>query len=529
MSAFETETIGLVLGMVGSSLGGLRWLRVAQREHYLAGSVSRFALRWWLPATSVANTALFVVSFLAAEVTVRSDIPTLLKLSLVLLAVICALLLPLGLSLRGRTSKLALTARLKRLGLTANLLALLLMVVGIFLHLPYLVDAVVPLLYPLLVDLALWMLAPVEARSLTRFVVKAEEKLRRIDPKVVAVTGSFGKTTTKNFIFSLLSESLRCSVTPASFNNRGGLARSVNETLDESTEIFVAEMGTFARGEIADLCAWIHPDVAVICALGPVHLERFGSEDEILRAKLEITTDPEVVVVCVDYPKLALAANELELKGKRVWRVSEFDFGAKVSVRTNDEGEFVVYHEQRRIGALPQGDVPAGNVGCAVAVALEVGLDTDTIAKGLSRLTSSPNRLTSQVVSESGIEVLDDTYNSNPAGARRALAALDRRRLSGKRATVVTPGMVELGDRQFVENFRLGRAVAEIASTVIVVGRTNRRALDAGLAEGLAEGVSSATQVIHVRTREQAVAWVRSHLGEFDAVLYENDLPDHFP
>ncbi len=529
LSGFESALVGLVLGAVGCVVGGLRWLRVAQREHYIAGSVHRFALRWWLPSTNVVNSVVYILAFLASEATVRSDLSRSIKLLLIAFSVACALAFPLGLRLRGRTSKLALTARLKRLGLMANALAVLVMALAAAIHLPYLFDGIVPLLYPFFVDGALWLLAPIEARDLTRFVVRAEEKLRRIDPKVVAVTGSFGKTTTKNFIFSLLSESMRCTVTPASFNNRGGLARSVNETLDESTEIFIAEMGTFARGEIADLCSWIHPDIAVICALGPVHLERFGSEDEILRAKLEITTDPEVVIVCIDYPKLALAANELEASGKRVWRVSEFDFGAKVSVRTNDEGEFVVYHEQRRIGSLPQADAPAGNIGCAVAVALELGIDADVIAKGLQRLTASPNRLTSTIVSSSGVEVLDDTYNSNPAGARRALAALDRRRQGGKRATVVTPGMVELGDRQYLENLRLGRSIAEVATTAIVVGTTNRRALDEGLAERTAEGGALVTQVVHVRTREQAVAWVRAHLGDLDTVLYENDLPDHFP
>jgi UDP-N-acetylmuramoyl-tripeptide--D-alanyl-D-alanine ligase len=137
----------------------------------------------------------------------------------------------------------------------------------------------------------------------------------------------------------------------------------------------------------------------------------------------------------------------------------------------------------------------------------------------------------------SGVAILDDTYNSNPAGAAEALVALgalggvgpepdgsdavaDRRRLA-----LVTPGMVELGSRQFEENRKFGAAAADVADQVLVVGRTNRRALVAGV--GSVTG--SPAQVMVVDHRDEAVEWVRKHLGPGDAVLYENDLPDHYP
>ena len=110
----------------------------------------------------------------------------------------------------------------------------------------------------------------------------------------------------------------------------------------------------------------------------------------------------------------------------------------------------------------------------------------------------------------------------NPAGAARALAALARHSSPDKLRVVVTPGMVELGARQREENARFAAAAAEAATHLVVVGHTNRRALLAGAAGGTA-------RVVPVGTREQAVAWVREHVGEGDAVLYENDLPDHFP
>jgi UDP-N-acetylmuramoyl-tripeptide--D-alanyl-D-alanine ligase len=520
--------IALVLGITASLVASARWWRVAQREHYIAGSTTRFAGRWWSPSVARVNTAGLVIALLATEFTVRTDVADLIKVVLVAISTIIVVALPRGLSVRGRTAKLALTTRMRRLiGLSVVIDALFL-VAGWFSGYVYVIAGALGLLAPMIVDLSLWLLAPVESRGLGRFVGAAETKLRRIHPRVVAVTGSFGKTTTKNYIATLVGSTFSTVVSPASFNNRGGLSRTVNEGLSEGTEVFVAEMGTFAKGEIAALCRWIPPSISVISALGPVHLERFGSEDKILDAKLEITVPADVVVVCIDYPKLLLAANQLEAEGKRVWRVSERDFNAAVSVRPNDEGEFVVYYEQRRVGSLPAGDVSGGNVACAVAVALELGVPEETIGQRLHELKASPNRLTSVVSGETGIEILDDTYNSNPAGARRALAALERRRLGGKLATVVTPGMVELGARQYVENFKLGESIAEIATNLVVVGSTNRQAIVQGARAG-AKAAGSSITIVEVPTRERAVEWVRSHLGTNDVVLYENDLPDHFP
>jgi UDP-N-acetylmuramoyl-tripeptide--D-alanyl-D-alanine ligase len=122
----------------------------------------------------------------------------------------------------------------------------------------------------------------------------------------------------------------------------------------------------------------------------------------------------------------------------------------------------------------------------------------------------------------SGVVIIDDTFNSNPAGASVALAALRGIEVTGRRV-VVTPGMIEMGARQAIENEEFAREAATVADVVIVVGRTNRASLMRGLA-----GVSGLV-VIELPTRDKAVDWVRASLREGDAVLYENDLPDNYP
>ncbi|SHE27360.1 UDP-N-acetylmuramoyl-tripeptide--D-alanyl-D-alanine ligase [Ferrithrix thermotolerans DSM 19514] len=521
--------VAIVLGTGASVVSAIKWLRVAQREHYIVGYTTRFAIRWWSYKTARINSIVFVLAYLLAGFESRNDLPLSLKDLVVGVVLVVVAVFPLGLSLRGRTSKLAVTARMKRLMVALAAVYLLGVGVSLALEFEYLYLALVPLLMPVLVEVALWITRPIEARGLSRFVSKAEAKLKRTQPKIVAISGSFGKTTTKNYIATLARSSMSVVASPASYNNRAGLARTINEHLEDSVELFVAEMGTFSHGEIASLCTWIPPDVAVMCALGPVHLERFGSEDQILKAELEVTDACDVVIVNVDYPKLALAANDLEQAGKKVYRVSEKDFSAFVSVKSDDEGKLVVYLEQRRIGAVDEGDISPGNLACAVAAALAVGVPESAVADSLSEIKAPPNRLNAVVAGEQGVEVLDDTYNSNPAGARRALAALKRRVDTGKRGVVVTPGMIELGHKQFIENYRFARAIAEVASILIIVGRTNQEALRRGAKEGASGPDATLTQIVEVRTREAAVAWVREHLSDRDVVLYENDLPDHFP
>jgi UDP-N-acetylmuramoyl-tripeptide--D-alanyl-D-alanine ligase len=160
------------------------------------------------------------------------------------------------------------------------------------------------------------------------------------------------------------------------------------------------------------------------------------------------------------------------------------------------------------------------NLACAVASALAVGVPTDHVVRRLAEpLPGADHRLT-ESTGAGGFKILDDTFNSNPAGAVRALEALDR--LGGDRRVVVTPGMVELGPIQDQANEAFAAAAAEIATDIVVVGRTNRRPLLRGAKR---VGVNTVT----VATRELAVEWVKANLGPNEAVLYENDLPDTYP
>lgn len=493
---------------------GLRWLRVGQREHYIGGRVGTIAALW----LSRSRTDL-VLAALAALLAVAACVPGLELAAVPALAL--AVLLPRGLGVRGRTSSLSWTARLRRLAIGWLALEL---VVGVLLVLLLGAGAAALAVVgaPLLLDAAMAVMERVERRLSAPFVAQAQRRLARIRPQVVAITGSYGKTSTKGYIAHLLSATTAVVASPASFNNRLGLSRAVNDALVEGTEVFVAEMGTYGPGEIRELCELFPPDVAVITTIGEAHLERMRTHETILRAKSEITERARAVVLPVDTPELAALAERCRTAGKHVVTVSvegrDADVvvdlaGGTVLART-PEGPLTLH--------VGPGVAHGVNLGVAVGVALAVGAD---VAKTEPRLRSLPRAAHRAEVQDtaSGLVVVDDTYNANPIGARAALdeaASLARER--GGRLVVVTPGIVELGHVQRTRNADFAQAAAEAGAHLVVVGRTNRAALVEGAAR--AQGT-----VDVVDARPAAVPLATAAAGANGVVLYENDLPDHYP
>jgi UDP-N-acetylmuramoyl-tripeptide--D-alanyl-D-alanine ligase len=499
----------IVVAVVGALVAGLRWLRVVQREHYLAGSCVRTAGRWWRLGENLALLAVAVAVGSGGIVVGPPD-----GAVLTLPAVLAGTAGPLGLGLRGRTSPLAWTRRLGRLAVVSGVL-----VTGAGLLLWWAGgdgwSFLLPLLAPGLVDLALLVVKPFEDRLGKRWVDRAAATLNRSGARTVAITGSYGKTSTKVVLAHLLSGVALTVASPASFNNRMGLARAINEHVAAGTEIFVAEMGTYGRGEIRQLCEWIPPEVAVMTALGPVHLERMGTLENIASAKREILERATAGVINVDHPLLAAIAGE-EAGRIRIITVSTLDHRADVFVDPAT-GEVVV--AGRSLGRHGGVDVHAPNLACALGAVVAMGYDPGPLLARVATAPVAPHRA-SRSEGASGVTIIDDTFNSNPAGARAALAMLAEH--GEGRRVMVTPGMVELGPVQAEENRRLAVAAAGVVTDLIVVGRTNRTSLLAGASEA---GLGS---VIVVPDRPAAVDWVRQHLGSGDAVLYENDLPDHY-
>ena len=509
--------IGVVLGVVALAAATLRWLRVAQREHYIAPWVTIIG-SLWLRGVNLALyilTALLIVTALVGEVigTKTVDLRWAALGALVLLV-----MLPLGLGTRGHTGKLAWTVRLKRL--LAVWLLLFVVVAGILTFLLGVVGIAIPLLVtPLLVDLALTIMAPIEKRLSRKYLVSARKRLQQVRPKVVAITGSYGKTSTKGYVAHLLSGAFSTVASPASFNNLMGLSRAVNDRVVPGTEIFVAEMGVYGEGEIRELSKSFPPDIAAITTIGEAHLARMGTRETIFRAKSEITEKAGIVVLPIDDPLLVGLAETCRAQGKRVITVSTVA-ETEADVVVADHTVTVALAGQK----IESAPVTISNVGHAVNLAVAVGIATalgvplSQLAGRLAALPESAHRAEVQQAA-SGVMIVDDTYNSNPVGAARAISgAAELAASRGGPLVVVTPGMVELGSVQRDRNRAFAAQVVDAGGLLFAVGRTNRAALLYG-----------APNARLFARRELAVAAALDQAGERGVILYENDLPDHYP
>ncbi len=536
------KIIILVSYVIFTGFIGVKWLRVAQREHYIFSWTERIAAGWGKsrPLSSWPLLAAVVLGCIVIAMGNWGAQPW--NAVVTGLALAASALWPWGLGFRGTSSKLQWTARAKRLSviwlvvwvvstivgfviwfvsLSASLVALSgvlnafpdagFWVIGGF----FAAAIVAPARFaPVSMDIALAIANPIEKALSKKWLVAAQKKLRQVNPTVVAVTGSYGKTSTKGYIAHLVGTKYSVVPSPASFNNLMGLARAVNDKLTPGTEVFVAEMGIYGEGEIRELCKSFPPDIAAITVIGEAHLERMKSRERILRAKSEIVETAKTVVLPIDDPDLAALADRCDGEGKRVIRVSATGASADVSV---DPVASTATIGGESVPVTISGVGHAVNLAVALGIAHALDVPLSAMAPRLSSLPSAAHRAEPQQA-PSGAIIIDDSYNANPSGAARAVeggSAMAKER--GGSFIVVTPGMIELGPVQAERNRAFAEQIHRAGGELFVVGYTNRKALVSG---------HPTAEVFAKRTDAMSEALRRA--GASGVILVENDLPDHY-
>jgi len=536
--ALEKVFLAVAL-VVLTGLIGVKWIRVAQREHYIPGWTEKIA-RHWLTARPSSRWPLLIVAIVATAAVLVTDVIGNYSSLAIVLALVFSALWPIGLGFRGRSAKLQWTARAKRLaviwvvvwfgvGLVSLTGAMILTgpVVamggfiggagGVMVALAAVVAcaAVFPArIAPLTMDLALVIAKPLEKALSRKWLVAAQRKLRQVNPTVVAITGSYGKTSTKGQIAHLVGSQYSVVPSPASFNNLLGLARAVNDKLTPGTEVFVAEMGVYGEGEIRELSQSFPPDIAAITVIGEAHLERMGSRESILRAKSEIVEQAKTVVLPIDDPALAALAEKCRSEGKRVVTVSTEGNGADVMLDAT-QGLATIGGESIPVTVSEVGH--AVNIAVAMGIAHALNVPLAAMKDRINSLPTASHRAEPQQA-PSGAIIIDDSYNANPTGAARAVeggAAMARER--GGEFIVVTSGMIELGKVQAERNRAFAEQIAAAGGSLSIVGFTNKKAL--------ASGHPSAR---FFAKRTDAMSDALQRAGSTGVILVENDLPDHY-
>ncbi|WP_119072387.1 UDP-N-acetylmuramoyl-tripeptide--D-alanyl-D-alanine ligase [Aggregatilinea lenta] len=445
--------------------------------------------------------------------------------------------------------KLALTQRAVRLLATAFVVGIVVLLVAVVIAqastslsqaadygLVVAVGLVVYHLCPLALPLANQIMYPVESSLRRVFRERARRTLQRANPTVIGITGSYGKTSTKEFIAHILNGRYRALPTPKSYNTLMGVCIVINNELakGEPYDYFIVEMGAYIEGEIKAICDLTRPKISLVTAVGPQHLERFGSIESTARAKYEIiqALPPDGVGVFNWDDPLVRSMYERGYPDTRIgvtWQNAGHATHIRVqasNIRESADGLAfdvldTLMDEQRPFHTKLVGRHNVTNILMATAVALHLDMSLGEIAMRVATLDSPEHRLQRRTL-PGGMTVIDDAYSANPVGARGALDVLAL--YDDGRRVLITPGMVELGELQAQENQKLGRYAAGIATDIVLVGIEQTEPIQRGVLEAGFD-----TEHLHIfDTREEAIAWFQHELAAGDAVLFLNDLPDTY-
>lgn len=389
----------------------------------------------------------------------------------------------------------------------------------------YVAGALSLLVLPLVLIMANALLAPYEQSARTAYRREATDLLSRVRPFVIGITGSYGKSSTKAVLAHLLQFKSPTLAATGSINTVMGLTRHIRENLVRGHEFMVVEMGAYGIGSIRRLCDFTPPQAAIVTAVGDMHLERFGSLENIFLAKSELAhalPDGGLLVVNADSPNALRMARTVPNRRVLLYgEASTEDLDTRLEqVRFTKEGtSFVLRTRTAEYACVTplHGRPIVHNLAGAFTLAVSLGVDPAVAVAAFRTIRPVSNRL--EVVEDRGITWIRDAYNSNQHGFRAALEVAAQ--LPASKRVLVTPGVIELGAAQAEVNAALSRAAAAVCDHTLVVADTNRAAFVEGH-----KAAGRPDRLVAVTSRTEAFRWIADHVKPGDLVVLENDLPD---
>ncbi|MCR5795883.1 MAG: UDP-N-acetylmuramoyl-tripeptide--D-alanyl-D-alanine ligase [Solobacterium sp.] len=378
----------------------------------------------------------------------------------------------------------------------------------------------------LFIFLMAWITSPIEAAVRQRYLNEAKAILRDHKDLIrIGITGSYGKTSTKNIMQAMLSEHFNSLMTPASYNTPMGITRTIREMLKPIHKIFVCEMGADHVGDITELMEFVHPQIGVVTSVGPQHLNTFGSQENITKEKMQmIELLPKDGFGILNYDNEFIRGYTVKNPVETVTygiRSEDADYRAEDITYTPAGSVFTLVHgdEREQIETKLLGELNILNILSAIACARHLGVNWRTIKRASKTMKQVEHRLELKIIN--GYRFIDDAFNANPVGSAMALDVLS---MMPNRRFIVTPGMIDLGPKQAEINEHFGSLMKDKADVVILVGRTQTKPIW----DGLEKSGFNMDNVLVTDTVKEAFAYIYQAASREDTILLENDLPDAF-
>ena len=437
-----------------------------------------------------------------------------------------------------------------------------------------------PLIYSFLIltlpvnmIIANWFVSPIEYKIGEHYMKKAYKKLNQKEYKnliKIGITGSYGKTSTKYILKTILSEKYNVLATPGSYNTSMGNVKVIREQLKPEHDIFISEMGARKKNDINEICEFVNPHIGIITSIGPQHLETFKTIENVAKTKGELlkgvldkkkgnnynyrfdsTFSIAKAVFSPSTYGLSKATNETNNKFLEDGAVflpkddayceelynkdshaNKFLFGVNnkltdvyaKDIKVNDKGSTfnVVSRKNGTYSCTTKllGEHNVQNIVGAIAIAEYLELTKEQIINGVSKIEPVEHRL-QLLPSANGTTVIDDAFNSNPVGSKAALDVISQ--FKGRKI-IITPGMVELGEEEDKYNKEFGKQMARVIDIAILVGQNHTKPIQEGLKEAGFDDMS----IYVVSSLDEATAKLAKLTKAGDVILFENDLPDSY-
>ncbi len=515
--------ISLIVAAVSGIFSLVRQLQMLQQNSYFPSRYSKFVTDAFVVWLCVLAFLFCISSFFYSL-----DNPF---LHIILTAAVLIVRIPLCIKTQKKSiKKLVFTGRIKRLFgaaiiIEALLITLYALLPGLAGEICLVLSLMLSFITPLLCYLVWAVTLPIEKAFGSYYINDAKKILASNKSlKVIGVTGSYGKTTTKFILKRILSEKYNTVCTPGSFNTPMGVVRTVREHLKPHTQIFICEMGAKNIGDIKEICDIASPDMAVITSVGPQHLETFLTVDNVFKTKFELADAVKQkggkVFVNGDSKEIASRIdNSFSVYGtgeNALYRAENISYGAFGSSFDINLGGEIISVKTKLLGMHSIIDIVA-----AAAVAHSLGVSPEDIKYAVSTLTATEHRLELKSYIN-GSTLIDDAYNSNPEGCIEAVNVLGS--FDGFKKVIITPGLVELGAKEYEYNKNLGFNAAEKCDIIILVGK-NR---SVPIKDGVLEHGFDEEKLFTVSSFAEANALYSTLADKNTVLLIENDLPDNY-
>lgn len=391
----------------------------------------------------------------------------------------------------------------------------------------------ISIITPIIVLIAKLINLPFEKLVNLGYFIKAKNKLAKSALKKIGITDSYGKTSTKFFLSTILEEEYRTLFTPASYNTPMGISKIINSNDLSKYEMFVAEMGADKKGDINTLCKLVKPDFGILTAIDIQHLKTFGSTQTIIEIKLSLfkNVSPDKFSI-YNYDNKLLQENIMKYKPNiklysysiETQNIKNVDIIAKDIMHTRKGLEFsAVFNDNSylKINTELLGRHNASNLLACILASKLLGLSNEQILNSIKKIKPVEHRL-QRIISPGEVLILDDAFNSNPSGAIEALKVL--KEIEGNKKIIVTPGLIGLGEKENEINRMFGNNIACYADIAILIGMDKTSSIQ----QGILEKDFDKKNMFIVKSLNDSKEVLSKILVKGDVVLFENDLPDTY-